>query len=93
MRASYDKAEVIDNVSYDDQKNPNDPNRYLRSARSEMKKETGEEKGKKLKPEYGKSEDESNEKYSNRYLGGETPDDKKLNKQEMPNKRNYMYMQ
>lgn len=93
MRASYSKDEVIDNVSYDDQKHPNDPDRYLRSGRNSMKREKGEEKGVKMKPKYGKSESESDQKYSDRYLGGETPDDKKLNSQEMPNKRNYMYMQ
>lgn len=105
MRASYSPEEVQDNVSYDDQRDPNNIDRYLRSGRNSAKREMSEEKGKKMKPEYGsrnkpdvaKNMDKhdsrsSDSRYADRGDTG-TPDDKKLNKQSLPNTRNYMYVQ
>lgn len=105
MRSSYDKEEVEDNVSFDDMKQPNNPERYLRSGRNSMKREMGETKGSKMKPEYGtrnkpdvaKNMDKNDKRSSDaRYADRgdqSTPDDKKLNQQNLPNTRMYTYVQ
>lgn len=78
----------------------NNQDEILETMHERSTKKMGKTKGQAHKPTYGSDRGEDNEKYSSRrdgniiYSGsGETPDERKLKSQALPNTRMYTYLE
>lgn len=72
-------------------KGVNDEQRYLEKVHMRAKKSKSPVKSHRERDNYGDDEGMDNRKYANR--GRETPDEKKLMKQAMPDTRAYTYLE